>query len=90
MEIQILNNKDNKLSFVINDINPALANTLRRLIIIEVPVLAVDEVEFEKNNSGLYDEIIAHRLGLVPLKNLENKKGEGPRRKPGTFPSDTI
>ena len=68
MQIEILNNKDNKLSFVISNINSALANTLRRLIISEVPVLAIDEVEFEKNNSALYDEILAHRLGLVPLK----------------------
>ncbi len=68
MKIEVLNNKDNKLSFVIEGINPALANTLRRLILTEVPVLAIEEVEFEKNNSGLYDEILAHRLGLVPLK----------------------
>ncbi len=68
MEIEILKNKDNKLSFVIDGINPALANTLRRLIVSEVPVLAVEEVEFQKNTSALYDEMIAHRLGLTPLK----------------------
>ena len=68
MEIEILNNKDNKLTFVIDGINATLANTLRRLIITEVPTLAIDEVEFVKNNSALYDEIVAHRLGLVPIK----------------------
>ena len=68
MEIDILNNKDNKLTFVIDGINATLANTLRRLIITEVPTLAIDEVEFVKNNSALYDEIVAHRLGLVPIK----------------------
>ena len=68
MEIKILNNKDNKLSFIIYAINPALANTLRRLMIAEVPVLAIEEVEFAKNSSALYDEILAHRLGLIPLK----------------------
>ena len=68
MEIKILSNKDNKLKFIIDGVNPILANTLRRLIISEVPTLAIDEVEFQKNTSALYDEIIAHRLGLIPLK----------------------
>ncbi len=68
MEIKILNKSENKIVFTINGINPALANTLRRLMMMEVPVLAIDTVEFTKNSSALYDEIIAHRLGLIPLK----------------------
>jgi DNA-directed RNA polymerase subunit D len=68
MEIKILNKTQDKLIFKINGINPALANTLRRLMLSEVPVLAIDTIEFAKNNSALYDEIIAHRLGLIPLK----------------------
>ena len=68
MEIEILYNKDNKLTFLIQGINYVLANTLRRLILSHVPVLAIQEVEFQKNSSALYDEILAHRLGLIPLK----------------------
>ncbi len=68
MEVKILNKSEYKLVFNINGINPALANTLRRLMISEVPTLAIDTVEFAKNSSALYDEIIAHRLGLIPLK----------------------
>jgi DNA-directed RNA polymerase subunit D len=44
-----------------------LANAVRRSVS-EVPVLAVDEVEIFKNDSALYDEVIAHRVGLIPLK----------------------
>jgi len=47
--------------------NESLANALRRSIL-EVPTLAIDEVEIFKNDSALYDEVLAHRLGLVPLK----------------------
>ena len=88
MELRVLsNNKDEgKLSFIIKDTTPAFANTLRRIMIEEVPVMAIEEVEFRKNNSILYDEMIAHRLGLIPLKtdlksyNLPEKckcQGEG-------------
>lgn len=70
MEIRVLeNNKEHgKLSFILKDSNPAFANTLRRLIIDEVPTMAIEDVEFQKNNSILYDEMVAHRLGLIPLK----------------------
>ena len=68
MEVKILNKSQDKLVFSINGIKPALANSLRRLMMVEVPVLAIDTVEFSKNSSALYDEIIAHRLGLIPLK----------------------
>ena len=70
MEIRILENdkEKGKLSFLLKDSNPVFANTLRRLIVDEVPTMAIEDVEFIKNNSILYDEMIAHRLGLVPLK----------------------
>lgn len=47
--------------------NESLMNAIRRSIE-EIPVLAVDEVEIFKNDSALYDEVLAHRVGLVPLK----------------------
>jgi DNA-directed RNA polymerase subunit D len=33
-----------------------------------VPTLAVDYVDFYVNSSYLYDEIISHRIGLIPIK----------------------
>ncbi len=49
------------------DANLPLANAIRRSIS-EIPTLAIDEVEIFKNGSALYDEMLAHRLGLIPLK----------------------
>lgn len=63
-----LDKKKNKVSFLITDTTEPFANTLRRLIIDEVPTLAIEDVEISKNSSALYDEIIAHRLGLLPIK----------------------
>lgn len=70
MEVRVLeNNKEQgKLSFILKDSDHVYANTLRRLMIDEVPTMAIEDVELFKNNSILYDEIIAHRLGLLPLK----------------------
>lgn len=48
-------------------INETIANSIRRYIN-QIPVLAVDEVEISKNDSALYDETVAHRIGLIPLK----------------------
>jgi DNA-directed RNA polymerase subunit D len=55
------------LAFDTQDVPQWYLNTLRRLAMTEVPVMAIELVEFSKNDSILYDEIIAHRLGLVPL-----------------------
>lgn len=70
MNIQLLDkSKDGmKMSFLIRGTTPAFVNILRRAILEEVPTMAIEDVEFSKNSSVLYDEIIAHRLGLIPLK----------------------
>jgi DNA-directed RNA polymerase subunit D len=69
MEISVLekDKEKGKLSFLVKGINIVLANTLRRMVVEEVPTMAIEEVEFRENSSALYDEIIAHRLGLIPL-----------------------
>lgn len=63
--IKLISKDKNKLVFT-TDMGDSLANAIRRSTT-EIPILAIDEVEIYKNDSALYDEIIAHRLGLVPL-----------------------
>ena len=67
MDLKLLSKDGDKLTFVIKDSNFAFVNTLRRIITTEVPTLAIRKVTFTKNNSALFDEFIAHRLGLMPL-----------------------
>lgn len=63
-----MNKSENKIQFLLKGTDHVVANTLRRAMISEVPVLAIKNVTFIKNSSALFDEIVAHRLGLVPLK----------------------
>ena len=64
--MELVENKNNILAFKA-EIDESLANAIRRYLG-QVPTLAVDEVEINKNDSPLYDETIAHRIGLIPLK----------------------
>ena len=68
MKVEILRNEGNELAFSIEGISSAIANTIRRVIIAEVPTLAIDEITFVKNQTPFYDEIVALRFGLVPIK----------------------
>ncbi|MBR9676454.1 DNA-directed RNA polymerase subunit D [Candidatus Woesearchaeota archaeon] len=69
IKIKVLNEekKNNKLSFLAQDLIPSYANAIRRLMISEVPTMAIENVEIRKNSSVLYDEVLAHRLGIIPL-----------------------
>jgi len=67
LKIKVLNKTDREIQFLLEDSNPQFANALRRIMISEIPILAIDSADFSANDSVLYDEIIAHRLGLVPL-----------------------
>lgn len=65
---------DEKVAFI-TEMDLTLANAVRRSVN-EIPILAIDEVDLYKNDSALYDEVLAHRIGLVPLKNQKLKEGD--------------
>ncbi len=55
------------------EMNYSLLNAIRRSVE-EISTLAIEDVEIFKNDSALYDEVLAHRLGLIPLK-TDSKAG---------------
>lgn len=68
MKIKVESYKDLELEFDFIGVTPAIANAFRRLMISEVPSMAIEKVYIYNNTSIIQDEILAHRLGLIPLK----------------------
>lgn len=75
------NKEKTKYCFLLKSVDSSLLNAIRRSVISLVPVMAIENVEVRKNSSILYDEVLAHRLGLIPmktdLKHYEMIKNEG-------------
>ena len=68
MEFNLLEKKGDSLAVLhVSDCSIAFANALRRTIISQLPAFAIEEVDFYENNSPFYNELLANRLGLIPL-----------------------
>ena len=78
MDIEIIEMAERKAKFILKNSSPAMANALRRTLLSDIPKMAIDKVEFHlgpimyddkeyESVTPLFDEIIAHRLGMVPV-----------------------
>ncbi len=67
-EIEILEKTDDYMRFIVKGVNVPFVNALRRIMLTEVPAMAMDELVILENSSMLNDEILAHRMGFIPLK----------------------
>jgi len=65
--IEIIDLKEDSIKFVVNNVDTSFANALRRVMIAEVPTMAIEFVNINNNMSSLHDEFLAQRLGLIPL-----------------------
>lgn len=79
MELEIRELTETFAKLVVSGVTPGFMNSLRRVLIADVPKMAIEDVEFHlgsiRDESGkeyesvspLFDEVVAHRLGLVPI-----------------------
>ncbi len=70
MDFTILKKDEQNIQFIIEGVDVAFANALRRTMLTRLPAMAIDEVLVLDNTSVMYDEMLAHRLGLVPLTTI--------------------
>ncbi|XP_068141561.1 DNA-directed RNA polymerases I and III subunit RPAC1 [Drosophila tropicalis] len=68
LKVTIVRNDDEGLEFDLIGVYPAVANAFRRLMLSEVPSMAIEKVYIYNNTSIIQDEVLAHRMGLLPLK----------------------
>ncbi len=68
MKMRFVDKTDVTARLIIEGVEVPFMNTLRRIILTEVPSMAIDEIVVLENSSILNDEILAHRLGFVPLE----------------------
>ena len=67
MNIKILRFSQDELVSEINGIDFSFNNSLRRILLSEAETITIDRVFFYDNSSVFNDEMIAHRLGLIPV-----------------------
>jgi len=67
LKINILSLTHEELVVDVSGIDVSLANALRRIMISEVPTMAIEKVIIYQNTSIIPDEVLAHRLGLIPI-----------------------
>jgi DNA-directed RNA polymerase subunit D len=68
MKIEEFKADGDRATFTLTGARSGLANALRRGINGSVACFAIDRITFYENTSAMFDEYIAHRIGLVPIK----------------------
>lgn len=78
MDIKQFDSTDKKTNLLIKNTDIVFLNSIRRAAMSDVNVLGIQEVTFYENDSVLFDEFLAHRIGLLPIKSdlKSYKKGD--------------
>src|SRR2546428_14087321 len=79
MDVTARADEDTSMSLRFDDTDPTIVTPIRRTLLADVPKMAIEDVEFHlgpiraedgkeyESVAPLFDEIISHRLGLVPI-----------------------
>ena len=67
LRIELKSLDDVDLEFDMIGFDTSIPNALRRIMLSEVPSMAIEKVHLYQNTSILQDEVLSHRLGLLPL-----------------------
>ncbi len=68
MKITLVSLTEDTIRFLIEGVDTAFVNSLRRAMVAEVPTMTIDDIFYFDNSSLVPDEILANRIGFTPLK----------------------
>nr|XP_027200421.1 DNA-directed RNA polymerases I and III subunit rpac1-like [Dermatophagoides pteronyssinus] len=68
IDLQIRSLTDEEIVFDLIGVDVSIANALRRIMMVEVPTMAVETCHIYQNTGVLQDEVLCHRIGLVPFR----------------------
>lgn len=82
LKVKVVSCSDELLRLDLSGVDASVANAIRRVMISEVPTVAIDKVHLWQNTGIIQDEILCHRLGLIPIwvpdiDSIEPAKEEG-------------
>lgn len=66
-KIKVTHATDDLVKFELTGTDVSVANSLRRVMLAEVPTMAIEIVNILENETVLFDEFLAHRMGYLPL-----------------------
>ncbi|KAK8271261.1 hypothetical protein V6Z11_D11G250200 [Gossypium hirsutum] len=66
--VEVVRLNEDDMEFDMIGIDAAIANSFRRILIAELPTMAIEKVLIANNTSIIQDKVLAHRLGLVPIR----------------------
>ncbi|KAJ2768956.1 DNA-directed RNA polymerase core subunit rpc40 [Coemansia nantahalensis] len=66
-DIKIVHVTATEIEFDLVGVDASIANALRRILIAEIPTMAIEKVYMINNTGVVQDEVLAHRLGLLPI-----------------------
>ncbi|TBU40857.1 insert subdomain of RNA polymerase alpha subunit [Dichomitus squalens] len=85
LKVSVKRLSQRSVEFDLVGVDAAIANAFRRILIAEVPTIAIEDVFVFNNTSVIHDEILAQRIGLIPL-NVDPRLFDF--RPPGGIPMD--
>ena len=87
IHIDIISKNQEEIVFDLIGVDASVANALRRILLAEIPTVAIERVWFSANSGIIQDEVLAHRVGLVPLK-VDPRKLDFVQKNPETGEDD--
>ncbi|MEM3921513.1 MAG: hypothetical protein QXG25_01320, partial [Nitrososphaerota archaeon] len=67
VSVKLLEENEKSVKLLLSGVPLAVANAIRRMAINEVPTMAIEEVLIIENSSSMPNDVLAHRISLIPF-----------------------